>query len=151
MNINSALVDVVDVEQPADVVEFCPIPTCENILACGTYLLNERERSKTGKILLYQCSNKPSTLVEVNRVDTPAILDLRWFVILLFILFCKSERLRTSSKEFVCAACSDSCVWVLEFDPITKRLVVAQKAKGLSADMILAIDLLPPRVQRFDV
>lgn len=102
MNINSALVDVVDVEQPADVVEFCPIPTCENILACGTYLLNERERSKTGKILLYQCSNKPSTLVEVNRVDTPAILDLRWFVILLFIYFVTAKGYELHQKS-LCA------------------------------------------------
>ncbi|XP_071754557.2 diphthine methyltransferase [Centroberyx gerrardi] len=81
---------VFDTELSADTVEWCPVPLCHNILACGTYQLQkgpdgageeDAAPSRTGRLYLFEfrqegCMSPP--LTELQRVDTPAILDLKW-------------------------------------------------------------------------
>ncbi|XP_010890740.2 diphthine methyltransferase [Esox lucius] len=79
---------VFDTELSADTVEWCPIPQCYNILACGTYQLqkgpdagSEEAASRIGRLYLFQFRQQGPMfppLNELQRIDTPAILDLKW-------------------------------------------------------------------------
>ncbi|TRY81956.1 hypothetical protein DNTS_013401 [Danionella cerebrum] len=80
---------VFDTELSADTVEWCPIPQWAHVLACGTYQLqkgddnteeNSTAPSRIGRLYLFDCHPQSfiSPLTETQRIDTPAILDLKW-------------------------------------------------------------------------
>ncbi|XP_041048971.1 diphthine methyltransferase isoform X3 [Carcharodon carcharias] len=82
---------VVDTEYSADAVEWCPIDTWHHVLTCGTYQLKDPKEQgagdsesnephlRQGRLYLY-CFNQDqlySPLTEVQRIEMPAILDLK--------------------------------------------------------------------------
>ncbi|XP_040010815.1 diphthine methyltransferase isoform X2 [Xiphias gladius] len=77
---------VFDTEQSADTVEWCPVSPSHNILACGTYQLQkgageeDATLSRTGRLYLFDFRQEGSSppLIELQRMDTAAILDLKW-------------------------------------------------------------------------
>ncbi|XP_055206273.2 diphthine methyltransferase isoform X5 [Gorilla gorilla gorilla] len=87
----------VDTELTADSVEWCPLQGCRHLLACGTYQLRRPEdrpagpqskggmevkepQVRLGRLFLYSFNDNSSIhpLVEVQRKDTSAILDMKW-------------------------------------------------------------------------
>ncbi|XP_012663629.1 diphthine methyltransferase [Otolemur garnettii] len=95
-DIGAREVQAVDTELTADSVEWCPLDGHRHLLACGTYQLREPEvgagaRSQSGldldepqirlgRLYLYSFNedNSAHPLVEVQRRDTSAILDMKW-------------------------------------------------------------------------
>ncbi|XP_071338000.1 diphthine methyltransferase [Trachinotus anak] len=78
---------VFDTEQSADSVEWCPVSPYHNMLACGTYQLQKGAGvenvtpSRTGRLYLFDFRREGSMsppLTELQRIDTAAILDLKW-------------------------------------------------------------------------
>ncbi|CAG8566631.1 11463_t:CDS:10, partial [Acaulospora morrowiae] len=100
--VNASLLHSLDTSYCADSVEFCPFEDYSQFLACGTYQLvdpgvktiefneniNDKEmlnqfdapQKKLGRLLLYQVTNNNSTkkMQEVQRIETAAILDMKW-------------------------------------------------------------------------
>ncbi|XP_008278842.1 diphthine methyltransferase isoform X2 [Stegastes partitus] len=78
---------VFDTELSADTVEWCPVPPNHDILACGTYQLQkgvgeeDATPSRTGRLYLFEFQREglmSPPLTELQRMDTAAILDMKW-------------------------------------------------------------------------
>lgn len=76
-----------DTEFSADSAEFCPVEPFQDILAVGTYQLADPDcpegavvsdlpKKRLGRLYLKQI--KENSLVLVQQIDMPAILDLKW-------------------------------------------------------------------------
>ncbi|KAG8998509.1 hypothetical protein FRB94_006854 [Tulasnella sp. JGI-2019a] len=73
----------------ADSVEFCPHPLATDILVCGTYQLQKPDAShptenqspiaqrRLGRCYIFSVDNE-GVLTELQRVDLPAIPDMKW-------------------------------------------------------------------------
>ncbi|XP_065819152.1 diphthine methyltransferase isoform X1 [Labrus bergylta] len=78
---------VFDTELSADTVEWCPVSPDQHILACGTYQLHkgtggeDAGTSRTGRLYLFEFRREGLVrppLTELQRMDTAAILDMKW-------------------------------------------------------------------------
>ncbi|XP_063139526.1 diphthine methyltransferase isoform X3 [Rattus norvegicus] len=80
----------VDTELTADSVEWCPVEGCQHLLACGTYQLRapkdqpapdgSEPQVRLGRLYLFSFSedNTAKPLLEVQRRDSSAVLDMKW-------------------------------------------------------------------------
>ncbi|XP_068105970.1 diphthine methyltransferase [Hyperolius riggenbachi] len=82
---------VTDTEYSADAVEWCPLDDCGTILACGTYQLKKPDSDNSeepcddphlrlGRLYLYNYDPRKlfSPVSELQRIETAAILDMKW-------------------------------------------------------------------------
>ncbi|KAJ7783793.1 WD40-repeat-containing domain protein [Mycena maculata] len=71
---------------PADSVEFCPHPTAQDVLVCGTYNLEKTApvsegsaQKRTGQCLVFKIESSPETTPrKIQTIDLPAVLDMKW-------------------------------------------------------------------------
>jgi len=66
-----------DTIYPADTVEWCPILEYKNVFVCGTYKLDEANKTKTGTISLFSLE-KQNKIKLIQNISEDAVLDLKW-------------------------------------------------------------------------
>lgn len=66
-----------DTIYPADTVEWCPILGYDNIFVCGTYKLQEANKSKIGTINLFALDDQ-NQITLIQSITGDAVLDLKW-------------------------------------------------------------------------
>lgn len=66
-----------DTIYPADTVEWCPVLEYNNLFVCGTYKLNEADKSKIGTINLFALDNQ-NKIKLIQSISEDAVLDLKW-------------------------------------------------------------------------
>ncbi|XP_073828088.1 diphthine methyltransferase [Musca autumnalis] len=83
--LNIELLHDIDTEYSADSVEWCPHINYRNIFACGTYQLEENKEGeeekpcqRKGRIYLFEFDKLTKSLQELQRIETAAILDMKW-------------------------------------------------------------------------
>lgn len=64
-------------ELNADSTEFCPLPGHLDLLAVGTYQLDEGSQRRDGRLHLYNVSDAASPRL-LHTADVPGIFDLKW-------------------------------------------------------------------------
>lgn len=98
----------------ADVTEWCPVLHYHNILAAGTYELNEETKTREGLLYLYTLSSDVSSprLEQQATHKLPGIFDLRWH--------------RTSDKCILAASLADGSVRIFQKTPDDDVFDVAQ-------------------------
>lgn len=66
----------------ADATEFCPTPGCEDVLAVGTYQLDEGTQTREGRLYMFRVSGHAFeddlALEELSATDLAGILDMAW-------------------------------------------------------------------------
>ncbi|XP_029330224.1 diphthine methyltransferase [Mus caroli] len=84
------VLQAVDTELTADSVEWCPVEGYQHLLACGTYQLQaprdqpaldgSEPQVRLGRLYLFSFSehNTAKPLLEVQRRDSSAVLDMKW-------------------------------------------------------------------------
>ncbi|XP_031778013.1 diphthine methyltransferase [Nasonia vitripennis] len=83
--------DVFDTEYSADSVEWCPAEDFQNIFACGTYQLTEKDekdnpgpeddkKKRIGRIYLFQVTkiDEEPKLSKLQQIEVAAVLDMKW-------------------------------------------------------------------------
>ncbi|KAI9590358.1 hypothetical protein GQX74_008526 [Glossina fuscipes] len=75
----------IDTEYSADSIEWCSHPSYNNYFVCGTYQLEGNNAQSTsppcrrkGRIYLYQFDKDALVVNELHRLETAAILDMKW-------------------------------------------------------------------------
>lgn len=66
-----------DTIYPADTVEWCPVLGFNHLFVCGTYKLDEANKSKTGTIILFSLDEQ-SKIKLIQSIPEDAVLDLKW-------------------------------------------------------------------------
>lgn len=79
MSVNNSVELLVsyDTIYPADTVEWCPILEYNHVFVCGTYKLDEANKSKTGTINLFSLVDQ-NKIKLIQSVPEDAVLDLKW-------------------------------------------------------------------------
>lgn len=75
-----SVLDIFTTEFSPDSVEWCHAESYRDILACGTYKLNEGDKTsckRNGKIYLLRLINE-GKLELIQQIETLAILDMKW-------------------------------------------------------------------------
>lgn len=66
----------------ADVTEFCPTAGCDDVLAVGTYQLDEATQTREGRLYIFRVSGHALednlALEELVAIDLAGILDMGW-------------------------------------------------------------------------
>ena len=80
-----------DTKLTADSVEWCPVDSVDQLLALGTYQLDEGTRTRLGSLTLYSYDPQTTTLHPVAQKKTNVLkqgfLDMKWFVLAFLIEF----------------------------------------------------------------
>ncbi|KAJ7597044.1 WD-40 repeat-containing protein [Mycena floridula] len=108
---------------PADSVEFCPHPSAQDILVCGTYKLDS-DGKRHGQCLTYRTENEELELMQ--ELDLPAILDMKW---------CHSS---PSSNPFIAAADSEGNINILEWQE--SHMIQTQSIQCAKDTLCLSLD-----------
>ncbi|ORY29533.1 WD40-repeat-containing domain protein, partial [Naematelia encephala] len=137
----------VDTIYSADSIEWCPHSPYRDIFTCGTYQVLEpeptagpsssssstevpkREMNRTGRLYLFQVGNDQQTLEELERIDTAAVLDVKW-----------SPRLDPLGQAVVAVADAKGWITIYALNN-DKRLHLKQRLEiASSSTLCLSID-----------
>ena len=78
-NVSAVTLDQRETKYFADSVEFCPADEWQDVFACGNYQLIEETKKKVGQLYLFRTPwTAGQKLEELQRLDSAAILDLKW-------------------------------------------------------------------------
>ncbi|KAL5277068.1 DPH7 family protein [Megaselia abdita] len=80
------ILHTIDTEYSADSIEWCPCEEYQSFFVCGTYQLEENKSTtelsapckRKGRIYLYHFDSSSEEIKEMFRVETAAILDMKW-------------------------------------------------------------------------
>jgi hypothetical protein len=118
----------------ADVAEFCPHPSVENVLAVGTYELDETSRNRHGKLYVFRLigdiRDGQLGLEDPSAILLPGILDMSWV---------SSE---VSDGAQVAVALADSTVAIFNVCDLEGRIGMQDicRMDFNEGEMVLAVD-----------